>query len=467
MSTQLVVERRSPLPVPAKEAFAWHARPGALERLTPPWVRIRVLERTAGGLEPGSRVRIRARVPWLPPYTTIHEHPEVEPDRGFTDIQVQGPFDRWIHRHSFEPDPVHPGRSFVHDHITCELPLGMRLGRNLALRELERLLGYRHSVTAADLAMHAGAKTAGVGSLRVGITGASGFIGSLLIPVLTTGGHQVTRFVRRPPRGEQEIQWGDGSRFSLDPQALAGLDAVVHLAGENIARRWTESRKQAILESRRDGTRVIAEAMAQARSSGGPRVLVSTSAVGIYGDRGDDLLTEASAPGRGFLPEVATAWEQATESAEVAGVRVVRLRIGLPLTPSGGLLARMLPAFRLGVGGRLGSGRQWMSWLSADDLLEIFHRVLTRDTMRGPVNTVGPNPLRNSDLTRTLARILHRPAVMVAPRTVLRLIYGSEMADEALLASARVEPYVLQGMGHTFRHPTLEGALGHVLGRGR
>jgi len=299
--------------------------------------------------------------------------------------------------------------------------------------------------------------------LHVAVTGASGLIGSLLIPVLTAGGHRVTRVVRHPP-GPGEIRWDPGGP-GLHPALLRGVDAVVHLAGENIAGgRWTAARKHRILESRRLGTRLLAEAIARAPDR--PRVLVSASAIGIYGDRGDELLTEASPPGGGFLPEVARVWEAETHPAEAAGVRVVRLRIGLLLSLAGGLLRRMLPPFRLGIGGRLGSGTAWMSWISADDLVGAFEHVMTMESIRGPVNAVGPAPVRNAEFTRELGRALGRPTLIPVPRAALRLLFG-QMADEAILASARVVPGVLLESGYRFHHPTLGAALAHVLRRGR
>jgi uncharacterized protein (TIGR01777 family) len=235
----------------------------------------------------------------------------------------------------------------------------------------------------------------------------------------------------------------------------------VHLAGENIAGgRWTAARKQLLLESRRTGTRLLAEAVA--RATNGPRVMLSASAIGYYGDRGDEPLTETSPPGVGFLPEVAVAWEKGLEPAKAAGVRTVSLRTGLLLTPDGGLLQRMLPPFRLGVGGPLGSGRQWMSWIAAEDLMAMFLHALGRDDIRGPVNAVAPEPVRNADFTRTLGRVLHRPAVIPVPAFALRLAFG-EMADGAILASARVVPAVLQASGFQFKYPKLEGALLHLL----
>jgi uncharacterized protein (TIGR01777 family) len=455
MSSELVVERRTPLPASPDEVYAWHARPGALERLVPPWQTLSVLERS-GGITEGSRVRLRIHAG--PVWTTwTAEHREVEPGVGFSDFQVEGPFDRWFHRHSFEPAPG--GGSILHDRIVCELPLGIRLGRACLSRELERLLAYRHAVTAQDLAMHA--RTAGRPKLRIAITGSSGLIGSMLVPALTTGGHKVIRMVRRAP-ASGEIRWDpDGS--GVDPEALRGVDAVIHLAGENIAgARWTEARKRLLLSSRVTGTRLLAEAIAKAPE--GPRALVSASAIGIYGSRGDEVLDENSPPGRGFLPETSTAWEEATRPASAVGVRVARIRTGLVLTPAGGLLERILLPFRLGLGGRLGDGSQWMSWISAGDVVGAYHHALTDEAVRGPVNAVAPVPVRNTEFTAALGRVLHRPTPMAVPKMALRIAVG-EMADEAILASARVVPEALTRTGYPFRYADLELALAHLLGK--
>lgn len=296
--------------------------------------------------------------------------------------------------------------------------------------------------------------------LRVALTGASGMIGSKLASVLISGGHQVVRIVRRAP-APGEIRW-DPAGAGLDPSALRGVDAVVHLAGENIGEgRWTEARKRAILESRTRGTRLLAEAMAKA--TGGPRTLVSASAIGYYGERGEEALTETSPPGTGFLPEVCVAWEAATAPAAAAGVRVVRVRTGLVLARSGGLLQRLLLPFRLGLGARLGDGRQWMSWISAADLIGVYRHAL-EGTMIGPVNAVAPGAVRNREFTAALARALHRPAVFVLPKTALRLAFGQK-ADDAVLVSAQVLPTVLERTGYRFQHPALAPALAHELGK--
>lgn len=283
-------------------------------------------------------------------------------------------------------------------------------------------------------------------------------IGSMLAPALAGAGHQVVRIVRKSP-APGEIRW-DPAGAGLDPEALRGVDAVVHLAGENIGQgRWTEARKRAILESRKLGTRLLAEAMAAAPD--GPRTLVNASAIGYYGERGEEELTEVSPPGSGFLPEVCVAWEAATAPAAGAGVRVVRVRTGLVLTSAGGLLQRMLLPFRLGLGGRLGYGRQWMSWISAADLIGVYQFAL-EGAMSGPLNAVAPSAVRNREFTQALGKALHRPAVLVVPKFALRVAFG-QMADEAILASDHVLPTVLERTGYRFQHPALDGALAHEL----
>jgi len=295
--------------------------------------------------------------------------------------------------------------------------------------------------------------------LRVAITGASGMIGSMLAPALAGAGHRVIRIVRKAP-APGEILW-DPAGAGLDPGALRGVDAVVHLAGENIAeRRWTEARKRALLESRQLGTRLLAEAMA--RTPDGPRTLVSASAIGYYGERGDEELRETSPPGSGFLPEVCQAWEAATLPATDAGVRVVLVRTGLVLTSVGGLLRRMVPPFELGLGGRLGDGRQWMSWISAVDHIGVIRHALT-GAMSGPLNSVAPQAVRNGEFTEALGRALHRPTFFSVPRAAIRAVFG-QMADEAILASAHVLPVVLENTRYQFRHPSLESALAHEFG---
>ena len=298
------------------------------------------------------------------------------------------------------------------------------------------------------------------GPLRVLVTGARGLVGRALVPVLRARGHSVAVLTRHAA-GPGEIPW-DPARGALEAAALEGFGAVVHLAGEPIGARWTAARRFSILESRSGGTRLLATTLA--RLEGPPRVLISASAVGWYGDRGEEALDETSPPGTGFLSEVCRAWEEAAVPASAAGIRVVHPRIAMVLASRGGALERMLPPFRLGLGGPLGGGRAWWSWIALDDLLSVLLRLLEDERLSGPVNAVAPGVARNGDFARTLGRVIGRPALLPVPAFALRALLG-EMAGGALLASARVSPARLTAAGHVFRFPDLEGALRQALGR--
>jgi uncharacterized protein (TIGR01777 family) len=295
---------------------------------------------------------------------------------------------------------------------------------------------------------------------RVLVTGASGLIGSALVPALRARGHEVRTLSRRP-RGPGAHHW-DPERGEIDTAALEGIDAVVQLAGESIgARRWNAAWKARIRESRVAGTRFLGTRLA--RLAPRPALLLNASALGIYGDRGDEELTEGSAPGAGFLADVCRDWEGATAEAEAAGARVVLLRIGVVLSMAGGALPRMLPPFRLGLGGRLGSGRQYMSWISLDDLVAAAIWILERPSLRGAIHACAPAPVTNAEFTRALGRVLGRPASLAVPPFALRLLIG-EFADAGLLSSQRAVPARLLASGFDFRHPDIDGALRHALG---
>ena len=296
--------------------------------------------------------------------------------------------------------------------------------------------------------------------MRILVSGGSGFIGTAVCERLRRGNHEVVTLSRRA--GPGSIRWQPEVGV-LDPVAVEGFDGVVHLAGENIgAARWSAARRRAILDSRRHGTRLLAATLAKATRR--PAVLVSASGVNYYGDRGDETLTEDSPTGSGFLPEVCRQWEAATEPASDADIRVCRLRIGMVLAPDGGALARLLLPFKLGLGGPLGSGRQWMSWITRDDLVAVIERVLLDHALVGPVNAVSPGAVTNREFTTVLGRVLRRPAVLPAPAFALRLALGA-MAEELLLASVRVAPTRLAAAGFPFADGRLEPALRRLLGR--
>lgn len=299
---------------------------------------------------------------------------------------------------------------------------------------------------------------------RVLVTGVSGPIGAALLPKLKASGAQITRLVRgnstHVASDEQAIPWEPAQPIAAD--LVSGFDAVIHLAGETIVGRWTAEKKSRIRESRVIGTRNLAQALGQAKDK--PQVFVCSSAIGYYGDRGDELLNEKSAPGTGFLSEVCAEWEQATRPAAIAGIRTVQMRTGVVLSSQGGALGKMLTPFKLGVGGRIGNGRQWMSWIDVQDMVGAILHILKSDMLRGPVNMVAPKPLTNTEFTKTLASVLSRPAIFPVPAFAVKMAFG-EMGETVLLGSQRVEPTELVGSGYPFRFRTLRESLENVLNR--
>jgi uncharacterized protein (TIGR01777 family) len=356
---------------------------------------------------------------------------------------------RWRHTHDFED--VGDNRTRVIDRVDTPVP-------GSALRPM---FVYRHRQLADDLAAHKLAAAHGLAPATVAVTGSSGLVGSALSAFLSTGGHHVIRLVRGTAHASDERRWNPDDP---DPGLLAGVDAVVHLAGASIAGRFTDQHRNAIRDSRIGPTRRLAELAA--RTVDGPGVFISASAIGYYGyDRGDETLTEDSARGDGFLADVVAEWEDATAPAEQAGVRVVRVRTGIVQSPRGGTLRLMRPLFSAGLGGRLGDGRQWLSWIGIDDLLDVYHRALWDNTLSGAVNAVAPQPVRNAEYARSLAHVLHRPAVLPVPSLGPRLLLGAQGARELALASQRVSPARLSQAGHRFRQPDLDSALRHLFGR--
>jgi uncharacterized protein len=448
------VLQRSPMPVSAQALFDWHERPGAFDRLTPAFMPATVIARS-GGIRDGARVTLGVPVG---PVTTKWEieHEGYVAGREFRDVQKSGPFASWEHTHRMIPQTAET--SVLEDHIVYRLPMrpvSDAVAGHFTREKLERLMRWRHSLTRLDLERHA--QFAARGPRRIAITGASGFLGGALVPFLTTGGHTV----RTVGRGaNSDVQW-DPARGSLDTAALGGVDAVIHLAGASIAERWTPEQRKAIRESRLTSTRLIAETMA--RMSPRPEVLISGSAVGIYGSRGDELLDETSALGDDFPAEVGKEWEAATAPARDAGIRVVHIRTGIVLNPGGGALGKMLLPFQAGVGGRLGSGKQWMSWISREDWIGAVHFLLQTAGLEGVFNLTAPEPVTNATFTEAMGRVLHRPTVLPVPAFALTTIFG-EMARGTILASQRAVPKALERAGFAFAHPTVSSALRFELG---
>ncbi len=450
------IEYASVVNHPLDEVFAWHTRPGAMRRLVPPWQPMTVVKETDSLADGQAILGLPGGLRWI----AQHDPAGYDPPHQFVDVlssdglmtwppRVIG---WWRHTHRYSDAGAGPsgeGTTRVHDIVDTTVP-------GAALRST---FAYRHRQLAEDLAAHADA--AGAGRMTVAITGSAGLVGTALSAFLSTGGHRVIRLVRRDPAGPDERRW-DPEHPAAD--LFDGVDAVVHLAGESIAGRFTESHRRAIRDSRIEPTRRLAEIAAAAGP--GLRAFVSASAIGYYGyDCGDIVLDEDSPRGDGFLADVVADWEQATAPAAAAGLRVVPVRTGIVQAAAGGTLRLLRPLFAAGLGGRLGGGRQWLSWIGIDDLLDVYYRALYDERLTGPVNAVAPNPVRNSDYTAALAGVLHRPALLPVPSFGPRLLLGRQGAVELAEANQRVAPAKLTALGHRFRQPEIADALGHQLGR--
>lgn len=452
--TDGVVQLRSEMPVSAERLFAWHEMPGAFERLTPAFMPAKVAARS-GGIRDGARVSLDVPVGPVAMRWEM-EHMGYVAGREFRDVQRSGPFAKWEHVHRMEP--VSAETSVLDDRIEYALPVppfGAMVAGHFTREKLERLMRWRHALTRLDLERHA--RYASRGTRSVAVTGASGFLGQALVPFLTTGGHRVRTIGRG---ASNDISW-DPARGAFDAAALEGVDAVIHLAGASVAERWTPEHKRAIRESRIQSTRLIAEACARMHQK--PEVLLCGSAVGIYGSRGDEVLDESSALGDDFLAEVGKEWEAAAQPAIDAGIRVVFLRTGIVLNPSGGALGKMLLPFQAGVGGKLGSGKAWMSWISREDWIGAAYHALQTPTVSGALNLTAPEPVTGATFASTLGRVLRRPALFPVPELALTTMFG-EMARGTILASQRALPRALERAGFAFAHPTLSGALRFELG---
>lgn len=449
--------KQTKIQVSSDQLYHWHELPGAFHRLCPPWQSIKV-DRASDGLKEGEEVHLRlCKGPFCQKW--IARLKDCHPGEGFTDVQERGPFKKWIHRHRFLKKDQ---GCVLEDEIEYEVP-GGTLGRlflgSKVRSELEGTFFYRHQVTKNDLECMQ--EFSQQKPLRILVSGASGLVGSRLCLFLENAGHKILRLVRRPSSLEEEIYWNDQTG-DIEREKLDGkIDGVIHLAGENIAaRRWSKEQKKRIADSRVKGTQGLVHALNQCEQK--PSFFLCASAVGFYGNRGEDLLTEESAPSDDFLSRVCQDWEAAAQSLE--GVRVACLRFGMILSPQGGALGQMLTPFKMGVGGILGSGKQQMSWIHIDDLIYHCYRVMMNETLQGAINFVSPHPVSNHVFTKTLGKILGRPTIMPLPGFVARVAFG-EMADALLLSSQKVYPQKLKDTGCRFAYPHLEDALRHLLGK--
>jgi len=452
--------KRSLIHAPVEEVFRWHSRPGAIERLSPPWDPLKVLMRS-GGIEKGAEVFLEMKAGPVP-FTWHALHTDFQENDFFRDQQVRGPFSKWIHTHRFFPDPENG--CILEDEIEYRLPFhffsGFLTGKMIR-KKLERIFRYRHRITQQDLALHLSENA--VEPMTILISGAGGVIGSALVPFLTTGGHRVIRLVRRKPDNSgDEIFWNPYSgELCLDK--INKIDAAIHLAGDHIGSgRWTDQKKNLIIQSRIKGTALIAEKLAALDKP--PRVVICASAIGYYGDRGNEILDENHGPGNDFISKVCDQWEQSARLLPEKEIRTSFLRIGVVLTPLGGALQRLLLPFKSGFGGRIGSGDQYISWVGMEDVLGSIHHILSNDSISGPVNIVAPNPVTNNTLTKTLGEILSRPTLFPIPSKLIQFAFG-EMGKEILLSSTRVMPQKLLQTGYRFKNPVLDEALKQMLGK--
>lgn len=440
-----IYERSITLPVPVSRLWEWHGQPGAFERLSPAWQTLQA-EDLPERLEAETEARFRLR---KGPFSLLWRARigPVEREVRFVDTQAEGPFAAWRHEHLFRAESG--GGSTLTDRVSYRLPGGLsRIPwiRERAQTELDRLFAFRHARMAADLARTPG-DLPGRGRVVL-VTGSSGLIGGRLVPYLKTLGYTVRGLSRRG--GAPGIFSWNPASGEVDPAALEGVDAVIHLAGENIASgRWTRSRRERILSSRVEGTRTLVEAMAAQAPP--PAVLVSASGIDAGGD--------------GFLAEVCRRWEAEAMRATEAGTRVVCLRTAVVLDPMGGALGKMLPAFQMGLGGPIGNGRQGFPWIAIDDLLDIILQAVENPSLSGPIEAVHPDRVDQRTFSRVLAGLLGRPAWVPLPAWVVKLLFG-QMGKETLLASHFIEPERLREAGFAYRHPTLQAALAFLLGKG-
>ncbi|WP_420454249.1 TIGR01777 family oxidoreductase [Rubrivirga sp.] len=462
---------RLAVPVPAAELFRWHERPGAFERLTPPWQPVAL--RQHEGIRDGDLAVIRlgtrvAGLDWVAEHRGYDDACLDDPEGAcqFEDVQLSGPFAAWRHTHTMLPAGE---GSILEDDVSYRLPLAplSRVAAGFGETQIERMFAYRHRVTHEDLRRHA---EAGAPPMTVAVTGASGLIGRALAAFLQGGGHTVVRLVRRREeavsRGPQDqaVFWNvEAGEIDADALGRWAPDAVVHLAGEPITSlNGSTAARRRIWESRTRGTQLLSRALAALPTP--PRVLVSASASGIYGDRADEVVTETSALGEGFLADVCRAWEASTAEAEAAGIRTVHARIGLVTTPTGGLLQPLAPVAALGLGGWPGDGAAWWPWIALDDVVYAVHHAILDDGLTGPVNLSAPEPVHTKDFVKTLAEVQNRPAVVRVPTALVKLA-GGELARRVALASVRMRPRALLDRGFRFATPDLRTALAHLLGR--
>jgi uncharacterized protein len=462
LKTRSIFIKSTKIPATNKDAFDYHAREGALERLVPPWSILTVTGHE-GDIRDGAISTFKVSLGPIG-FKWMAAHFGYLQDQQFQDKMIKGPFQSWIHTHSFIPDEI--GHCIMEDKIAYSPrfgKLGPILLNNTIQNSLNQLFHYRHRILSNDINLW---KIAGRNKgQKILITGSHGLIGSSLIPLLTAAGeHKITRLARPPSNrnntNSHSIVW-DPSDDKVNVKELEGFDVVVHLAGENIFGRWTDSKKQRILESRIKSTRLLCDSLIKLANP--PSTLICASAIGFYGNRGDEVLDEESKPGSGFLSDVCQKWEESTETARDAGIRVVNTRFGVVLTPKGGILQKLLAPSRLGLSFRLGDSNRYISWVSIEDVIgSIFYSIIN-SSIRGPVNVVSPNPVTSLEFSKTLARIVKSKIMLPISQKLARMMFG-ELEDALISSSALVVPNKLSSAGYRFVNPKVEDTLRLLVG---
>ena len=446
--------KKSTMPVSVEKLANWHNSPGAFGRIQPPWESAKLVKKAksiADNLEEHIQIKLGPlKKNWIARYH------DVIPNQQFCDVQVEGPFKYWDHKHVFKP--VDSDTSELVDDVTYKEPLGLIgrfLGGRVIKNKLQRMFKYRHEVTKADLERHFNRD---IKSMRILVSGGTGLIGTALEPFLTMLGHEVEILTRNPVKANH-IGWNPDTGV-VELEKLEGFDAFIHLSGKKIIGLWTEKFKHEAYTSRIDSSRFLVESIHELEKP--PKVVLAASASAFYPSKAESF-DETGPQGKGFLQDLVADWEAQFKPLEALGIRTVNLRIGAVLTPAGGALQQMLPAFNLGLGGRVGSGEQYMSWIAMDDLLDIVEFALEDERYFGPVNVVSPNAVTNMEFTKTLGKVLKRPTILPVPEFVLKKLPGN-IADEMFLADNWLKPAKLDIFDYEFRYPELEPALRHVLG---